>query len=75
MKITVDYYNGQEIKQDALEADRIQVWPGNQFLEVNLSHGKSGRGPTFEEPLSEVTYEKHWKVWYPIHSVLKVVTE
>jgi hypothetical protein len=75
LKITVDYIHFGEVKQDALEADYIRAYPGSMFLEVNLSHGKSGSGPTYDEPLSEVTYEKHWKVWYPIHSVVKVVTE
>lgn len=74
MKITVDYYNGQAIERDALEAERIQVYPTPTFLEVILSEGISG-GATYEDPLAETVVQKTWKVWYPIHSVLKVVTE
>lgn len=72
MKITVDYYNGQEIKQDALEADYIRTYPGDKFLEVNLADGKK---VIHTDSFADTVYEKNWKVWYPIHSVVKVVVE
>jgi hypothetical protein len=72
LKITVDYYSGSELKQDALEAEFIRVYPSTTFLEVNLSDGKRVINT---DSFAETVYDKNWKVWYPLHSVAKVVTE